>query len=145
MLFNGPAKRLFERAGPLNVISHDWWAYQLVTGSGGVVRYDPQPHVDYRQHSNNRIGSNRGLRAQWKRLRGLLNGSFVAWNDINLAALQQSQHLLTQDARALLDTFEILRKGSLVARLRAFATSPMRRQTLLGSFALLIGIVLRKV
>jgi hypothetical protein len=144
MLFNRATKRLFERTGPLNVISHDWWAYQLVTGSGGVVRYDPEPHLDYRQHSNNRIGSNRGLRAQWKRLRTVLNGGFVAWNDVNLAALQQSWHLLTADACALLDTFEIMRKGSLIGRLRAFAMSPMRRQTFLGNFALLAATILKK-
>jgi len=144
MLFNRATKRLFERTGPLNVISHDWWAYQLVTGSGGVVRYDPEPHLDYRQHANNRIGSNRGLRAQWKRLRTVLNGGFVAWNDVNLAALQQSRHLLTDDARALLDTFAIMRKGNLIARLRAFVTSPLRRQTLLGNFALLAATILKK-
>jgi glycosyltransferase involved in cell wall biosynthesis len=144
MLFNRATKRLFERTGPLNVISHDWWAYQLVTGSGGIVRYDPEPHLDYRQHSNNRIGSNRGLRAQWKRLRTVLNGGFVAWNDVNLAALQKSQHLLTADACAQLDAFAIMRKGSFVARLRAFATSPMRRQTFLGNFALLAATILKK-
>jgi hypothetical protein len=52
---------------------------------------------------------------------------------------------LTADACAQLDAFAIMRKGSFVARLRAFATSPMRRQTFLGSVALLIAILLRKV
>ena len=77
MLFNGATKRLFEESGPLNVVSHDWWAYQLVSGSGGIVHYDPEPPLDYRQHEDNRIGSNRGLRAQSKRLRMVLNGGFA--------------------------------------------------------------------
>jgi hypothetical protein len=145
MLFNRPTKKLLEQAGPVEVVSHDWWAYQLVAGSGGILLYDPQPHLDYRQHSTNRIGSNTGVRAQWKRLRMVLQGGFAAWNEINIAALQQSRHLLTDDARAALDTYEVIRKGNLAARLWTFARSPMRRQTLVGNFALLAAVLLRKV
>jgi len=145
MLFNRPTKRLFEQSGPLHVVSHDWWAYQLVSGSGGVFRYDPEPQLDYRQHADNRIGCNRGLRAQSKRLCMLLAGGFAAWNEINLAALQQFRHLLTDDARILLDSYELMRSGSLGARLKAFATSPLRRQNLLGNCALLTAVLLRKI
>ena len=145
MLFNRSTKRLLEQSGVLNVVSHDWWAYQLVSGSGGLVHYDPTPQLDYRQHENNRIGCNRGLRAQWKRLRMVLNGGFAAWNDVNLAALQRCRHHLTDNARTLLDSYEAMRTASLWGRLMAFARSPLRRQTFLGNIALLIGIVLRKV
>jgi len=34
MVFNTALKRLIENAGPLDVPSHDWWVYTLVTGSG---------------------------------------------------------------------------------------------------------------
>ena len=34
MLFNAAAKRLFEAALGLEVVAHDWWAYQLVSGAG---------------------------------------------------------------------------------------------------------------
>lgn len=145
MLFNRATKHLFEQSGQLDVVSHDWWAYQLVSGSGGLFHYDPEPHLDYRQHDANRIGCNRGLRAQLKRLRMVLNGGFAAWNELNLAALQQCRHLLTQEARDLLDTYEAMRVGSLWVRLKSFAVSPLRRQTLLGNVALLIGITLKKV
>ena len=144
MLFNGAAKRLFEKAGPVKIVSHDWWAYQLVTGSGGEFHYDREPHLDYRQHAENHIGCNRGLGAHWKRFRMVLDGGFAAWNDLNLAALRQSRHLLTEDARALLGAYEAMRHGSLIARLRGFATSGIRRQTLLGNAALLLAIVLKK-
>ncbi len=126
-------------------MSHDWWAYQLVTGNGGVFRYDPEPHLDYRQHDSNRIGCNRGLRAQWKRLRMVLNGGFAVWNELNLTALQRCRHLLTEEARAQLDIYEVMRVGPLGARLKAFAKSPLRRQTFLGNIALLVGIALKKV
>ena len=144
MLFNGATKRLFERAGPVKIVSHDWWAYQLVTGSGGAFRYDSEARIDYRQHADNRIGSNRGLRAFWKRFRMVIDGGFAVWNDLNLTALRQCRHLLTEDARALVDAYETMRSGDLLARLRGFAVSGIRRQTLLGTAALLLAVVLKK-
>ena len=145
MVFNVATKRLFNEAGPVDAISHDWWAYQLVSGSSGLVHYDPEPHLDYRQHSGNRIGCNRGLRAQWKRFRMVLDGGFKVWNETNLAALQRCRHLLTDDARALLDTYDTVRTGSLPVRLKALLNSGIRRQTLVGNLALLTAVVLKKL
>ncbi len=145
MLFNCATKRLFEQTGALDVTAHDWWAYQLVAGSGGVVGYDPSPHVYYRQHANNRIGSNKGLCAQLKRLCMVYQGRFAAWNEVNVAALQSARHLLTEEARALIDVFQVMRTGTLTERLAAFVRSPLRRQTALGNLALLVATALKKV
>ena len=145
MLFNAAAKKLFERAGAIHVVSHDWWAYQLIVGSGGKLLYDSEPHVDYRQHDGNKIGCNRGPSAQWKRFRMVLNGGFARWNDINLNALRQCRHLLTPEARAQLDTFEILRTRGLLKRLAIFFGSNIRRQTFTGNLALLTAILLKKI
>jgi hypothetical protein len=45
----------------------------------------------------------------------------------------------------LIDVFEVMRNGSLPARLLAFLRSPLRRQTSLGNIALLVATVLKKV
>jgi glycosyltransferase involved in cell wall biosynthesis len=145
MLFNRATKRLLEQAGVPDVTAHDWWAYQLVSGTGGIVGYDPEPYLDYRQHDNNRIGSNRGLRAQCKRLGQAMRGRFGAWNEVNVEALQRIRNLLTEDARALVDTFEMIRKGSFTLRIRALVSSPIRRQTPLGNLALLMAAALKKI
>ena len=71
-----------------------------MTGSGGIVHYDPVPQVDYRQHPGNIIGCNRGVRAQLKRVCMVFQGGSSRWNEINLAALHEVRHLLTDDARA---------------------------------------------
>ena len=145
MLFNRATKSMIEQAGPLKVVSHDWWLYQLVTGSGGIVHYDPVPQVDYRQHPGNNIGCNRGVRAQFKRVRMVFHGGFSGWNEINLAALHEVRHLLTDDARALMDDYQAMRRGNLYQRVSTFVRSGIRRQTFLGNVALLTAIVLRKV
>lgn len=145
MMFNRAAKRLMERAGAVEVVSHDWWAYQLVTGNGGSFHYDPEPRLDYCQHGSNCVGANRGMRARWYRLRMLVDGRFARWNDTNLAALQKCRHLLTDDAKSLLDAYVAMRSRWFGARLKEFVTSKIRRQTAIGNVGLFIGIALRKI
>ena len=41
---------------PEYTIMHDWWLYMLAS-SMGEFYYDPEPHMYYRQHGNNTMGS----------------------------------------------------------------------------------------
>jgi hypothetical protein len=75
----------------------------------------------------------------------VLNGGFADWNEVNLAALRSACHLLTDEARSQLDAYEMMRKGGFVSRLKAFAASPMRRQTFIGNVALFIAVALKKI
>lgn len=145
MLFNAATKQLFEQARPLEIVSHDWWAYQLVCGSNGIFQYDSQPCIDYRQHDRNQIGCNRGLRAQLKRLMMIFDGRFTRWNDINIAALESSNHLLSDEARSLLTLYSAIRAGSIIGRLATFIRSPIRRQTFISNIALVIAVALKKL
>lgn len=145
MMFNRATKRLFEQTGALDIVSHDWWAYQLVCGSGGILLYDEDPQLDYRQHGENHIGCNQGWRAQWKRFGMILAGGFARWNDVNLAALEQCRPYLTPAARDELDTFIAMRTGNLPTRLQTFARSNIRRQTLSGNVALVVALLLKKL
>ena len=56
MVFNRAAKNLIVEAS-LNtpVVSHDWWCYQIITGAGGYVIYDPEPRLKYRQHGKTKL------------------------------------------------------------------------------------------
>jgi glycosyltransferase involved in cell wall biosynthesis len=75
MVFNQAAKTLIEKAGIQNVPSHDWWAYQLISGAEGDIYYDPTPHLLYRQHEGALIGGNRSFSAKIERVWMLLQGS----------------------------------------------------------------------
>ena len=68
MVFNNKMKQLFESTGLVAVVSHDWWGYQIATGSGGEVFYDPKPHILYRQHSESLIGGNASFLSKLERL-----------------------------------------------------------------------------
>ena len=109
MVFNKAARALIV-ASWLNsvVVLHDWWCYQMITGAGGHVVYDPEPCLQYRQHGSNLVGTNNtGWRPYFARIRGLLQGRLRKWNDINLKALAENKHLLTSDnVRILNDVIE---------------------------------------
>lgn len=146
MVFNRAARDLIINAAEdTNVVSHDWWCYQIVSGAGGYVVYDPEPCLKYRQHANNLVGANTSLRARFIRICGLLQGRFRTWNDINLKALSEHSHLLTTNNRKILSDFKEARQSSLIKRLSLFKRSGIYRQTLFGNLGLWLGVFLNKL
>jgi glycosyltransferase involved in cell wall biosynthesis len=146
MAFNKAAKRLLEQTGNLEVVLHDWWMYQLVSAVGGAIRYDPQPALKYRQHLDNLIGSNRGWRARFVRIRMMLKGRFSDWNTMNIAALQQvPAHLIMPQNRETLRLFMQARTAPLLRRLFYLKQSGVYRQKLIGNIGLLVATVLKRI
>jgi len=146
MIFNRAAKDLIINAAlGSEVVSHDWWCYQIISGAGGHVFYDPEPCLKYRQHAGNLVGANTSWRARFARIRGLIRGRFREWNDINLAALSAHKHLLTKSNQRVLDDFVEARQSSLIKRLFLFKRSGIYRQTSFGNLGLLLGVFLNKV
>lgn len=146
MVFNRAARDLIlEATQDVTVVSHDWWSYQIVSGAGGCIVYDPEPCLKYRNHGVNLAGENITWHARLLRIRGLLRGRFREWNDINSAALSAHKKLLTKSNQQVLDDFVEARQSSLIKRLFLFKRSGIYRQTLFGNLGLLLGILLNKV
>ncbi|VDS10779.1 Glycosyl transferase family 2 [Paracoccus haematequi] len=102
IVMNRAATALLRQAAARwpDVVMHDWWAYQVVTGAGGRIVFDGESHVLYRQHGGNAVGASQGLGV---RLRPLVLRRQAHWMTANLAALAQTADLLAPDRRALLD------------------------------------------
>ncbi|TJV07251.1 MAG: glycosyltransferase family 2 protein [Mesorhizobium sp.] len=146
ILLNRAARDLLARAcARTGFVSHDWWAYLIVTGAGGVVHYDPRPLVRYRQHAANLVGANVSWQARISRLGRLFKGEFAGWTDLNLTGLAANRDLLTPDAAACLDLFANGRRGSLFQRLRALRKSGVYRQTFAGTLGLYLAFVLGRI
>ncbi len=145
MMLNRAAHALLQRAGRLNVVSHDWWFYQLISGAGGRIIYDPIPSLSYRQHECNLVGANRGLVATTRRIRLLLQGRFAHWNDVQVQALQQSAALLSDENRHRLEWFMQARGHGLLKRLMGFIRAGIYRQTLVGEAGLWVAVLLKRI
>lgn len=87
MAFNQETKLALEKVGVVDVPSHDWWLYLLVSGVSGEVCYDKAPQILYRQHEHSVVGENRSLTSKYFRAYTLLHGRFRNWNTKNIEAL----------------------------------------------------------
>lgn len=146
MVFNKAARALIMEAGSdLEVPSHDWWCYQLITGVGGVVHYDPQPRVFYRQHDDNVVGSNSDWRARLQRLAMVFRGRFYEWNAQNICALELMSHRLRADHRNTLALFKAARRQRLPTRVAKMLKAGLYRQTFLGNLGLVLATLLKKI
>jgi hypothetical protein len=146
MVFNSAARALLQEAGEkLPVVSHDWWAYLLITACGGKVFYDTHPTVCYRQHEKNMVGMNSSWPARLKRIKMLWQGRFHDWNDGNINSLESMLHRLTPENQKILKLFSIARKSSLLRRIMLLKRSGIYRQTLLGNLGLVAAAILGKL
>lgn len=145
-VFNRAARDLIAVAGKdVNIVSHDWWIYQLVSGAGGMIHYDSHPEVLYRQHGSNLIGTNKGIGAKFTRLKLALQGNFKSWNDKNLNALDSCSQLLIEHNRKILHDFITVRKLSLIPRLIGLIKVGIYRQIMIDNLALFIAGVMNKI
>ena len=146
MVFNRKTINLLREAGEnINVVAHDWWTYQIVTGANGVVFYDPYPTVHYRQHGSNLIGSNQGWFARLSRFSMLFKGRFKKWNDVNFHSLISISHLLTEENRLVLSKMMSAREAWLISRMIKIKRIGIYRQTFLGNIGLIVGVLFKKI
>lgn len=145
MVFNQDVKTLLERVGPVDHISHDWWLYQLVTGVGGDVFYDPKPQLYYRQHKDALIGGNTSIVARCQRIKMVLQGQFRNWNDTNTAILYSIKPLLSHSSQETLDLFKKMRNAALKDRIRLLEVTGLYRQTWRGTISLLLSALFKKI
>lgn len=146
MVMNRAAFELLrEAARRTDFVSHDWFAYLIVAGAGGKVIYSETPHVRYRQHDANLIGSNLGFQARISRARFALSGRYVGWNNLNMSALAACRDMLTADAAAKFDHFCRARNGKLPERIVNLWRSGVYRQTTIGQLSLYLAGFLGKL
>ena len=145
MVFNQSAKDLLEKAGLQHVVSHDWWLYQIIKGAGGVVYYDPEPSLLYRQHYGSVMGRNNSFKARIKRIGYIFNGRFKMWNSINYEALINVKHLLTKDNEDILTIYGKFRSARLKDRARLLEVCGLYRQTWQGTLSLWLATIINKI
>ncbi|MDP1573499.1 MAG: glycosyltransferase family 2 protein [Coxiellaceae bacterium] len=143
---NNTARDLLKKYSKnIDVVSHDWWAYQVITGCGGVVFYDPLPTLRYRQHDNNAIGRNDTLRAKLYRISQLFDGDFKKWNDQSIQALLPLYLALTPENKNTFDLFCKAKKESFIKRIFLVKKSGVYRQTGFGNLGIWVAVLLNKL
>jgi glycosyltransferase involved in cell wall biosynthesis len=145
MVFNHATKILCHQEKKLSVVVHDWWLYMLVSGVGGVVEYDPNPHILYRQHKDSLIGGSHKLFDRFKNVIRIFNGEFQRVISLNVQALDQVQHLFTHENQEVYRLFKRMRIGNLKERVRLMLASGVYRQSARGTLSLVLAILFKKI
>jgi hypothetical protein len=145
MVFNQETKLALEKVGVVNVTSHDWWLYLLVSGIGGEVYYDKVPQILYRQHDDSIAGENRSFTSKCFRTYNLLRGRFHHWNTKNIEALCVVGGMLTEDNQEILRLFKLLRSAKLIDRFRLMEVCGLYRQTWRGTLSLYLAALIKKI
>lgn len=67
VVFNDTLLNLVRKSKPGFVSMHDAWIHKICVASNGVLHYDDDVHILYRQHGNNVVGANQSHFAKFKR------------------------------------------------------------------------------
>ncbi|MBR0904600.1 glycosyltransferase family 2 protein [Bradyrhizobium liaoningense] len=140
IILNLSARELVVRSSAdIAIVSHDWWAYQIVTGVEGKAFYDPIPTLNYRQHVKNLVGANRGIKARLLRSLAFAGGRMRKWNEINTAALWRVRPILSDESKKTLDLFLAARASRAPKRVFLLWKSGVYRQGYWETFGLFVG------
>jgi glycosyltransferase involved in cell wall biosynthesis len=146
MIINRAARDLLIQCGDeIDLYAHDWWIYLLISGAGGVVYYDENPYLRYRQHSLNQIGMNSKFEDKLKRINQLLAGDFAEWNRKNIIALNENRQFLDFDNLKALDSFELACKYNGLKSVYYLYRSCAFRQKYYQNIALYFGALIGRL
>lgn len=127
------------------VYAHDWWLYQLISGVGGTVIYDPEPRLLYRQHGGNVIGAGETPARALRNKLGVLRGVYAHRMGQQLHALTAVAPLLTPDNRARLHALVAARRAPLTRRLALLRRAGVYRQGALSDLMFRMAACLARI
>jgi len=145
MVFNHAAKLAIQIDSRYEIVSHDWWAYLLITGMGGQFLYDPIPTTYYRQHKANIIGGKKGVFKKFSRLNSLLSGNLQKWIETRSSALHSVADRLTPQNLFIFQQFCKLRKSSILTRVLGIRRLGIHRQHFSENVAFYFAVIFNKI
>jgi glycosyltransferase involved in cell wall biosynthesis len=146
MVFSHAVLLAQRKVLPEHSVWHDWTTYIVSTALGGLVFFDQNPSLLYRQHQSNVIGTNNGLRSQLNRLQPLFLGRYKNWSELTERTVQDIKDALPQRSLDIFYKFQALRRNpSFLVRLRTYANSEVRRQSIISNASLIFAILFRLV
>ena len=112
MALNQSGLKLVRSGGNLaRIVSHDWWAYLVITALGDLV-FDRVETILYRQHASNSIGMHQGLKSQIRRLKILANSACVINRHVTNLIETHGAYLGDEKARIIRQYFDFKRAAS---------------------------------
>lgn len=145
MVLNKAARNVICNAGIVDVISHDWWIYVLMAGVGGVIYYDENPTLDYRQHAANIIGFDSASKRRLSKIKALLQGQIRPWNAAHIVALKDNSTLLTAENKKKFKWFKKVHNANLFVRTFYYFKLRLYRPSIIDNLSIFLLVQLKKI
>ena len=130
------------------VASHDWYLYQMSYLYDYKFYFILKPTIIYRQHQNNVIGSNLGIKNLIKRIFLGISGQYQHWHNLNENHLIHDidQKKINEINLEKAQYFYYFRKKNAFLRVfKIFFEFKFRRQLLMENILLFIALLIKKV
>jgi len=124
------------RSPAKNVVMHDWLTYAICRSYNRRWVIDPVPSLMYRQHANNVIGANSGIKAIVNRLRKINDG----WYHSEVSKICDVAVGINHDSR-LIKLSKLLKSRSFISRARLLTYVSQARRKLLDRIVLALTII----
>ncbi len=72
-VFNKKLRDMVNKKQPDFILMHDSWIFKICLATGGTYYADSEPHISYRQHGNNTVGLNKGIKSKLKQMKRYIN------------------------------------------------------------------------
>ena len=129
--------QLTNNSGARDVTMHDWLVYSICRSHGKTWVIDAVPSMQYRQHQNNVIGANAGLRAVLARLNKINNG----WYRHEVALIARVVASISSDNK--LTIFQkIVEGGSILDRFKLIPYAIQGRRKFVDRVVLVLSVLL---
>jgi len=129
-------EQLMDAQSPARqVVLHDWLTYAICRAHGHKWIIDSMPSMLYRQHSNNVVGANIGLKAKLARLKKLKQG----WYRAEVIKVVSVVALISENA-ALKKLKKLLNQKKFISQIKLLVYVPQARRFALDRFVLFVLI-----
>ena len=146
MVFNSVLLEILKKIPVDYPIWHDWTAYQIATGCGGLVYYDCNPQVLYRQHNTNVIGASESIGSKLKKLIRILDGSCKEkMTLVEKSMTSVEDHLAPKSIRILKEFKAMRHEPNSFKRLLIAKRNGLYRQKHVDQFVFLLSLFFNRI
>jgi glycosyltransferase involved in cell wall biosynthesis len=146
MVFSQAVLLAQKKIQPQHSVWHDWTTYLVATALGGLVCFDDDPCLLYRQHTGNVVGANDSMKLVVEAFSASMRGRYLSRVNTQMCACNDIGHLITSASHSTLLNFtSILNNTSALAKLVLWRQSAIRRQTMPSNLALALALLTKRL
>lgn len=141
LVYNRRTLELFLKGDPSVMSMHDSWLYKSVLACGGFVVEDPTPHILYRQHGNNVIGTQNFFQRWKRRYQNFVKKSCYRSNQIK-CIINTYSDLMPTDLKIKAIKISNYKESGIKGRFEIIRDNEFRTKSPLHNFLFSIAVLL---